>query len=560
MGDHRTTSVLTFIVTLLFSAVAGAIFVNSAVANFFPEQIPSGIRITSYGTVEGTDSIHRSGNVYTLTGDIYRTIVVLRDGIVLDGAGYTLQGNGYGSGVFLQERNGVTIKNLKICNFAYGIKFTWLTYGMPASPRSNKVSSNTITNNTCGIAFYDFSSGNEISDNYIADNTYGVTSASRAVFRNNRFRNNDYAISESISAVNDIDTSNTVNDKPIYYWVKQHDRTVPSDAGWVALKNCSGITVKGLSLERNVDGVLLCYTTDSTISGNVIANNLNGIALKGSSNNVISDNQIRNNKGYGIRLEYGSDCNIISRNEVVANTKDGVCFESSANNNTVTENCVMENNGNGVFFSNILDSKVIGNNITLNKGCGIGFGYGPNGTIRGNYISRNGKGIWISNAFENTITLNTIAENNGWGIELEGSQKNNVIHHNNFINNKVSEGLQVRIAGVWTYPGLNKPLLPGEQREPPKFVAGAANVWDDGREGNYWSDYVTRYPNATEIEGSGIGDTIFYINENNQDNYPLTEPVEIEVIPEFPSWLILPLFLVASFAAIICKRRLFSVD
>jgi parallel beta-helix repeat protein len=531
---------LAFISILVLSAVAGTQLAYFASANFFPEQVPLGIRITSAGTVEGTDLIQRSGNVYTLTGDVHRTIVVFRDGIVLDGAGYTLHGSGVGSGVFLQERNGVTIKNMKISNFAYAIKFTWLSYGSPTTPRSNKVSGNTITNNTYGIAFYDFSAGSEVSDNYIADNTHGVVSASNVVFRNNQFRNNDGAISESSYAVNDIDTSNTVNGKPIYYWLGQHDRTVPADAGWVVLKNCSGITVQGLSLEGNGDGVLLCYTNDSTVRGNVVANNLNGITLEWSSNNVISANQITNNKEYGISLEYGSNCNTISRNEIVANAKDGVYFDLTTNNNTVIENRVMENNGNGIFLKDIQDSNVIGNTVTLNKGCGIGFGYGPNGVIRGNYISRNGKGIWISNAFENTITLNNITENNGWGIELEGSQQNNIFHHNNFINNNVTEGLQVRVAGVWSFPGLNKPLIkPFNQSltepfnppepAPPKFVAGAANVWDDGKIGNYWSDYASRYPNASEVGNTGVGDTPYFINENNMDRHPLMVPCETSI-------------------------------
>ncbi len=172
--------------------------------------------------------------------------------------------------------------------------------------------------------------------------------------------------------------------------------------------------------------------------------------------------------------------------------------------------------GNEIFFRNIKNSNVTGNSISLNKGCGIGFGYGPNGTIIGNYISRNDKGIWISNAFENTITLNTIAKNNGWGIELEGSHKNNTIHHNNFINNSPAEKLQAHVAPIWVFPG---------EPEPPKLVGGAANFWDDGNEGNYWSDY-----NGTDADGDCIGDTPYIINENNQDNHPLMKPV---AIPEF---------------------------
>jgi hypothetical protein len=63
------------------------------------------------------------------------------------------------------------------------------------------------------------------------------------------------------------------------------------------------------------------------------------------------------------------------------------------------------------------------------------------------------------------------------------------------------------------------------------WVPPQRNVWDDSKEGNYWSDYVTRYPNATETDDSGIWDTPYVISENNQDEYPLMSPV---VIPEFP--------------------------
>jgi len=122
-GLHVNKKALTaaFITGLIFSVVAGTQFMHFSSANFFPESTPPGIRIEIDGSVMGTNKIQRNGNVYTLTGDIYVTIVVLRDGIVLDGAGYTLQGIGSGFGVFLQERNGVTIKNMKICNFSYGI-------------------------------------------------------------------------------------------------------------------------------------------------------------------------------------------------------------------------------------------------------------------------------------------------------------------------------------------------------------------------------------------------------------------------------------------------------
>jgi parallel beta-helix repeat protein len=531
---------LALILALLFSAVAGTQLVQFSSANFFPEPTPSGIQITSGGAVEGTDLIQQSGNVYTLTGDIHGTIVVLRDGIVLDGVGYTLQGSGSGSGVFLQERNGVTIKNLRIENFEVGIKFTWLSYGMPSTPRSNKVMGNTITNNTYGVVFNDFSSGSEVSDNYFSGNTYGV-SAYNAVFRNNQFRNNGGAITENSYSVNDIDTSNTVNGNPIYYWVGEHDRSVPANAGWVVLRNCSRITVHGLSLQGNGDGISLCYTNDSTVTGNVVTKNINGIKLSGSCNNVISDNHVASNDEYGIYLDGTSKDNSVIGNKIESNGKDGVSVYAlgCSQGNLIGQNEVTGNLGSGISVNGAQEYKIVENNVTLNAGPGICFLYGPShNTVSGNYIAGNGVGILLTDAVENTITSNTITANNGWGMELNGSQKNNVIHHNNFIDNKVTNTLQVRIAGVFDFPGFNQPLTnfsiqphtePPIEPEPPKFVAGAANVWDDGKEGNYWSDYGVRYPNASEVGGTGTEDTPFFINENNIDHHPLIALYNISV-------------------------------
>ena len=77
----------------------------------------------------------------------------------------------------------------------------------------------------------------------------------------------------------------------------------------------------------------------------------------------------------------------------------------------------------------------------------------------------------------------------------------------------------------------------------------ALKTWDDGYPsgGNYWSDYEDKYPNAAELDGSKIWDTPYVISENDQDNYPL--------VPEFLSFLILPLFMTAILLAVIILRK-----
>ena len=542
MGERRTALVLTFILALLlFSAVAGAIFVKLAEANFFPIPIPQpAFVIRSDGSVDpSTAPIQRVGNVYTFTDNIIGfTIAVERDNVVLDGGGYTLQGNGNSTGLFIKNRNGVTVRNMKIRDFHYGIRLFAEIY-LSGTSASNTLSGNTVTNNDYGIY---------------------ISSSSNNMLRNNRMENNSYNFYVTGKFSNDIDDSNTVDGKPIYYWVNEHDKTAPSDAGYVALVDCANITVQNLNLANNGQGIVLVSTTNSVITKNHIANTGTGIYISESSNLIIVENNIANNgdgiKGdtssnnsissnnitkneSGIYFTGASENNIISGNTVTENTVDGIHLWGSRNSN-IAENTITNNNETGINFFDSQDNKMIRNTITGNNGYGIKLWYHSNeNTVSENHIANNSIGILIEGSFDNNIIGNMLTENNGWGIRLEGSQNNNVIYHNSFVDNKVEEGLQVSIPGEWTMDGMK---------------SGGGNVWDNGTVGNYWSDYLVRYPNATEIDGSGVGDTPFYINENNIDRYPV---MDAAIIPEFPSWTPLLLALtVLAVALTIYKQKL----
>lgn len=510
----RRALVLIIILLLILFIATQSMQIDSGVANFMPETPPPGIRINSDGTVEGTNALRRVANVYSFTQDISDTIVVLRDDIIIDGAGYTLQGNGNSVGVFMQDRSGITIKNLKIVNFYWGVKSVNGFYSS-GEPGSIFISENTITQNHYGVMLASRTECRVYSNN-ITDNIVGASLFSSNVFRNNAFKNNKYALEGYIES-NNFDSSNTVNSKPIYYWTNQHDRTVPSNAGLVVLIDCSHITVENLTLENNGNGLYLSDTTNSLISSNNLKNNKNGITLFRCSYNTIFGNSIRSNDNYGIAGE-NSPNNEISKNQIMLNGNGGITLDHSVNS-TIIENKISENGGNGIFLTDVKDSNIINNEVKLNTGCGIGFGYGPKGNVKENIISNNDIGIWMSNAFENTITSNNVTQNRGWAVYLEGSQKNNTIHHNNFIDNYNEEGCQVFIKGFWVYPGLSYKGSPSEA-PPPELVAGAGNFWDNGLEGNYWSDYA-----GVDVDADGIGNTEYWINENNADEFPLVFPI-----------------------------------
>jgi parallel beta-helix repeat protein len=91
----------------------------------------------------------------------------------------------------------------------------------------------------------------------------------------------------------------------------------------------------------------------------------------------------------------------------------------------------------------------------------------------------------LDSSSSNSMSGNNIASTSH-GILLSYSS-NNTFYHNNFINN----GVQME---NWT----------------PEY----ANFWDNGCEGNFWSNY-----NGTDLDNDGVGDT--YLPWEVVDNCPL---------------------------------------
>ena len=110
------------------SAITLMLVVSIALVSFpaiRPVNGESIVYIRADGTVEGTNKISRNGNVYTFTSDINAGLVVERNNIVVDGGGFTLRGiNSFDAGINMNYRANVTIRNLKVAGFSYGINLT----------------------------------------------------------------------------------------------------------------------------------------------------------------------------------------------------------------------------------------------------------------------------------------------------------------------------------------------------------------------------------------------------------------------------------------------------
>jgi parallel beta-helix repeat protein len=159
---------LTLLLSIFVLLVTRLQAVQIAEANFFPEKPPHAVYIKVKGSIEpATAPIKKVGNTYTLTGDIInQPIVVERDNIVIDGAGFTLQGNGSHSGIEMSYRGNVTVSNIHIDSFFHGV-FSY-------NSNNNTISGNTITGNSeSGISL--LGAGNcVISDNLVENNEDGI--------------------------------------------------------------------------------------------------------------------------------------------------------------------------------------------------------------------------------------------------------------------------------------------------------------------------------------------------------------------------------------------------
>jgi parallel beta-helix repeat protein len=451
------------------------------------------LTIKSDGSVDpSTAPIHRDGDVYTFTDNIVGyTVIVQKDDIILDGGGYTLKG--YGSegnftlkgyadpaGILIMHQFGVTIRNMKISGFSYGIQL---------------------------MGMFTLASGNiTLENNLVEDNYYGVYLSGSwfTVLRNNRMNNNirNFYVYDYVSVlppapniyINDIDSSNTVDGNPIIYWVNEQDKTVPSNAGYVALVNCTNMTVQNLDLAHNGQGIVLVSTTNSLITKNHVINTDWGIFAHNSSNIVITENNLESND-VGISVRRFSNSSI-SLNNLTRN--GGGASLVGSENIYFSCNNITRNTGNGLWLNGLRNSTVEQNSITENNEAGVSLLDSHDNWILVNTITSSGYygiKLWEGSS-ENTISENLIA-NNRWGLQLTGTPNNNIIYHNDFLNN----------ANHVETDDSN-------------------GVWDNGEEGNYWDNY-----RGLDSDEDGIGDTPYIIDEHNQDNRPLMEPI---IVPEEP--------------------------
>ena len=388
--------------------------------------------------------------------------------------------------------------------------------GIWASTRTDAtIVNNTISHNGIGLILY-CAGGSFLANNNITQNDYNLRVEGKSL--------SDFEL--------DMDTSNTVNGRSVYYLVRKKDVLIDSstypNVGYLGVVDSKNVTVQDLSFTGNYEGVLCAYTTDSMIRNVTATNHWSGIYLRSShrnkivgneissaiwgiyivrcQNNSIEDNTISGNVR-GLYYAY-CDHNVVSHN-IVRNNFLGIFLDSTINN-TLFGNVIDYNKYSfGVvgqqlkhFFhridtSNLVEGKPIyyfinRKNLTVNSLTYPEIGYlaliNSTCTIIENVTMTNSyNGVLLAYTNDSRLTGNTIT-NSMFSVYLCYSH-NNTIYHNNFIDNRYSSQ-----------------------------CFQCLNAWDDGfpSGGNYRSVY-----SSTDGNHDGIGDAPYVIDENNTDRYPL---------------------------------------
>ena len=469
--------------------------------------------------------------------------------------GFTVMGANNFSGIHLNTNiDNSIIMNNKVLNNFYGI--------LLERSDNNIITSNIVSNNQHGIKLTSTavnspgSNNNIVINNDVYLNEFGLVleNSTNNFLSNNRMFNNKYNLGIWWGEYNNnIDVTNTVNGKPVYYLVNQKNTQIPPDAGFVGLVSCYNVTVKDLILTNNAAGILIINTSHSRVENITFLDNYVGIALGQSDRNMIVNNNILSNFFIGISIE-SSDNNTITNNNLSNNglgdgviifdsyyinitnnifNNNGLCVENSFNNQ-ITNNIV---NGKPlVYLENESDIVVTDagqvilincNNITIknlnitNVNFGVQLLGTNNSVITSNNIANTfWSAIYLSDSNNNKIFFNNIM-NNYCIIDLWNSN-NNKIYLNNFVNN---------IYDIYVYPIDLLQLNVWNSTGPLTYIYN--NILFTNYLGNYHSNY-----NGTDINNDGIGDVpyanVHGIGETSYsdipDLYPLIEPVENYVI------------------------------
>jgi thermitase len=276
---------------------------------------------------------------------------------------------------------------------------------------------------------------------------------------------------------------------------------------WVDAERCN---LSNFTIQNNIYGIVYTLSNGSFIQNNYMNNNWIGLYLISNVaeyginnsdfsggdlfNNRIENNTFDNNSFYGIVCE--GYYTLIFSNTIEGEMGFFGILCTGANNSIQNNN--IKNQLAGIYFL-LNDASNLSNNIIYDNEFGIVLDDSDNNNISNTTIDNNSLGgILLGSSNNNIIKDNAIMDTIETGINITLDSNNNLIYHNNFVNNSQNA------------------------------YDDGTNNWDNNYPscGNYWDDYT-----GTDGDGDGIGDIPCDVSGGNgMDRYPLMNPTPAPII------------------------------
>jgi parallel beta-helix repeat protein len=429
-----------------------------------------------------------------------------------------------GNGISLGPSDSVdnVIKNCEISkNTGRGIHFI-SKFSLRTDASGNDISYNNVSFNSFDGIYYDLGKWNfqEANENKI--------------YNNDIYSNNGHGLGFELYYYNSEANKNLIFNNSIF---------LNSENG--IYFNSDGSADNNLIHNNSIflndeSGIYFC-NEDSTSFNKIFGNNLyfnseNGLHFIGKHNSLVQYNKIYSNlifsnimngvlieaDEYRSRMEY----NLLNYNVIRSNNQSGIKFRAGPHNyasvssNSITNNTISNNTLTGIYFyaeepGYIWGNKIINCSIAQN-GFGIKLVNSIVNSINKCLISNNvDTGIeLLSKANSNNMENNNITSNQHSGIFISTDSNNNIITHND-----ISTNLKV---------GINVTDTEGQKIHHNNFKnntmnafdsTNALNNWDDGAQGNSWSDYM-----GTDDNRDGFGEDPYVIpGGGSRDWHPFIE-------------------------------------
>ena len=298
--------------------------------------------------------------------------------------------------------------------------------------------------------------------------------------------NGTISITKSISIIGEHTENTVIKLYPAYsvtwnmYW-PTYDY---SDAITITADSC---VLQNLTIQiTDAKGDITARGNQILFSGNKITS-LNDLTIKGSNC------RITNNMLDGDVVVEGT------YNQVDKNTANFIQI-SGSNNFIKNNNCKSLNLG---FSSNNI---FLENNVSNELGdWGVSLHSSNNNFFYKNTFSGFIWGFTLRYSSNNFFKANTVTDCLYTSINFYASD-NNLFSLNNFADNAHEDS-------AFVCDDYND--IPTRESNPNLILS--INIWSADNLGNYWGDDLTRYPNATEVDNSGVGNIPYIINDKNTD-------------------------------------------